>query len=122
MGPEGPWRLRAILAYGVFGLVGFLAQIVVGVGARLLPLYVWMTAFGGRLLDEPPPSPHELAARPVLAVVLACWLAGVPALAAGFAFDALHLLRGAALLLCLATLLGAREHLRVLRRFRGGVL
>ena len=36
------------MAYGVFGLVGFLSQIVVGVEARVLPLFGWLWGFADR--------------------------------------------------------------------------
>jgi hypothetical protein len=117
--PDGAWKLRAAAAYGVLGLVGFLSQMVVGIGARLLPLYAWLRGFGGRVLNEEPPSPHELTARPALALVLACWVLGVPGLATGLVFDSLPLLSGAATLLALGTLIHAREEIRVLRLFRG---
>jgi hypothetical protein len=42
--PPAEWKLRAALVYGVFGLVGFLSQMVVGVSRRLLPLFAWLRA------------------------------------------------------------------------------
>ena len=39
-----PNTLRVAMAYGVFGLVGFLAQIVVGMEGRLLPIFAWYWA------------------------------------------------------------------------------
>jgi hypothetical protein len=36
--PPTAWKLAAVPVYGVLGLVGFLAQMVIGVNARLLPL------------------------------------------------------------------------------------
>src|SRR5436305_1674234 len=54
--PPAEWKLGAAMAYGVFALVGFLAQMIVGVNARLLPIFAWLASYGGRLLDAPPPS------------------------------------------------------------------
>src|SRR5436305_4029402 len=54
--PPAQWKLGAAMAYGVFALVGFLAQMIVGVNARLLPIFAWLASYGGRLLDAPPPS------------------------------------------------------------------
>ena len=40
-----PATLRIAMAYGVFGLVGFLAQMVVGMEGRLLPIFAWYWAY-----------------------------------------------------------------------------
>jgi hypothetical protein len=37
--------LRITMAYGVFGLVGFLAQVIVGMAGRLLPIFAWYWAY-----------------------------------------------------------------------------
>ncbi len=81
--PVSPRTLHAAAAYGVFGLVGFLAQMVVAMEARLLPLFVWYWAYarGGRRV--PPASPHAMRDRTLQAIVFTAWTAGVPALAAG---------------------------------------
>lgn len=118
LGPEGRWRLPAASAYGVLGLVGFLAQIVVGVGARLVPLYAWLSGYGGRRLDEPPPSPHELTARPGVAAVFFLWIAGLPLLAAGLACELPPMFGAGGVLLAVATVVDLREQLVVLGRFR----
>jgi hypothetical protein len=59
--PLSPFSLQAAAAYGVFGLVGFLAQMVVAFEVRLWPLRDAM----------------------LRAVVFLGWTVGVPALAAG---------------------------------------
>ncbi len=97
--PAASWKLGAAMAYGVAGLVGFLSQMVVGVAARFVPLWVWLGAYGGRLHDRRPPSPYRLADRRLQVGVLALWTAGVPALALGLSLDRLGVLRlGGALL------------------------
>jgi hypothetical protein len=102
--PPAEWKLGAAMAYGVFALVGFLAQMIVGVNARLLPIFAWLASYGGRLLDAPPPSPHALPSRPLQAGACALWAVGVPLLAAGLAADRLALVSagGGALLAGLA--------------------
>ena len=57
LSPAGDWKLSAVMVYGVLGLVGFLAQMVIGVNARLLPLFSWLTAYAGDDFRTVPPSP-----------------------------------------------------------------
>jgi hypothetical protein len=107
--------LRVATAYGVFGLVGFLSQMVVAMKGRLLPLLAWYWAFaedGGR---SPVPSPHVMAWRDGQLAVFALWLFGVPVLAGGLAFDALPFVRFAAWALLAATLLDAAQAVAILR-------
>ena len=52
---------RARMADGTLGLVGFLAQIVVGIQGRLLPMHGWYRAFEARGMQPPPQSVHTLA-------------------------------------------------------------
>jgi hypothetical protein len=61
--------LRLAIAYGVFGLLGFLAQMVVGVQARLVPRLAWIQE-----------------------VTFTAWSLAVPAIAVGFALNAIPLL------------------------------
>jgi len=114
--PPGEWKLRAALVYGVFGLVGFLAQMVVGVSLRLLPLYAWLRAAERADFPAQPPSPHSLPARPLQAVGLALWTLGVPLLAAGFALDRPPLVSTGAAALFVAVVLGALGNLLLVRR------
>jgi len=72
--PLSPFSLRAAAAYGVFGLVGFLAQMIVAIEARLVPLR-------DRMLQ---------------AVVFVGWSIGVPALAAGLFLESATLVAGGA--------------------------
>jgi hypothetical protein len=50
LAPASDASLAVAMAYGVLALVGFLAQMVVGVAARLVPLYAWLWGFA----DRPP--------------------------------------------------------------------
>ena len=85
--------LRLALAYGVFGLVGFLAQIIVGVQLRLLPVTSTALSAWSFLL----------------------WLWGVPALALGLALDGIPLLTFGALALEAGVVIGAIQAVRAAR-------
>jgi hypothetical protein len=114
--PAAEWKLRAALVYGLFGLVGFLAQMVVGVSLRLLPLYAWLRAYERTGFTEQPASPHATPARPAQAAGFLLWTAGVPLLAAGFAFDRLMLVSAGAGALFLAVVLGGLGDVLLFRR------
>jgi hypothetical protein len=96
---------RLVLAYGAFGLIGFLAQIVVGMETRLLPTFAWYWAFVNADQKGPVRSPHLMGWRPGQLIVCVLWLVGVPALAAGLAFGAARLVGTAAWCPLAATLL-----------------
>lgn len=115
LGFGGASRVRLQWVYGVAGLVGFLAQIVVGMQGRLVPLYAWYRAFsanGGR-----PPSraandlPSSVFARPLCLL----WAVGVPLLAWGLASGATTMIRAAATILGAGVVLGL-AYLRYLLR------
>jgi len=85
--PMSPRTLHAAAAYGVLGLVGFLAQMVVAMEARLVPLVTWFWAYAGSGYRVAPPSPHRMRDRSLQAVVFGAWTIGVPALATGMALE-----------------------------------
>ncbi len=114
--PPAAWRLPAILAYGVAGLVGFLSQMVVGVEGRLLPLYVWLRARRLRPAGRRPPPPSDLPGRRLQATVLGLWTIGVPLLAVGLTLDRHGLLRAGAVLLAAAAAAGLAQIAVLLRR------
>jgi hypothetical protein len=87
--------LRVAMAYGVVGLVGFLAQMIVAMGGRLLPVFAWYWASADAGAARPVVSPHDMPWRPGQYIVFALWLAGVPALAAGLAMDLVPVVRAA---------------------------
>jgi hypothetical protein len=107
--------LRIAMAYGVFGLVGFLAQLVVGMEGRLLPLFAWYWASANTGYKGPVPSPHDMAWRGGQQIVFVLWLVGVPALAGGLAFDAVPVVAAAAWCLLAATLLDSVNAARILQ-------
>jgi hypothetical protein len=111
--------LRIATAYGVFGLVGFLAQMVVGMEGRLLPLFAWYWAFANSGCKGPVPSPHDMAWRDGQELAFILWLFGVPALAGGLAFDAVPVVRAAAWCLLLATVVDSVSAVRILRHAFG---
>jgi hypothetical protein len=114
--PPSEATLAGALAYGVLALVGFLAQMVVGVAARLLPLYAWLWGFQDRGQQESPPSPHFALSRPVQMVTLGLWTLGVPGLAAGLALDRHPWISASAAALAAAVVMGGANLVLGVRR------
>lgn len=110
--------LRAAAAYGVLGLVGFLAQMIVAMKGRLLPQFAWYWASADSGGESRVPAPHEMAWRGGQELVFVLWLFGVPVLAAGLAFGAVPFVRAAGWSLLAATLLDAAQSAIVLRHAR----
>jgi hypothetical protein len=79
------WTIPLGWIYGTAGLVGFLAQIVVGIQGRLLPLHGWYRAFEAGGMQPPARSAHTLASPALAKAILAAWSVGVPLLMAGLA-------------------------------------
>ena len=107
--------LRVAMAYGVFGLVGFLAQMVVGMEGRLLPTFAWYWAWANSGYKGPVPSPHEMPWRSGQEVAFVLWQFGVPALAGGLALDAVPFVRAGSWCLFAAALIDAVNVARILR-------
>ena len=105
--------MRMALAYGVFGLVGFLAQMVAGMQLRLLPLLAWYSAAHRAAAPESLPSMSVLSATPLAGAAWLLWLWGVPALATGFFAGVIPLLAGGALALEAAVAIGAIQAIRL---------
>lgn len=110
--PVSESTLRAALLYGVFGLVGFLAQVIIAFELRILPTAAayWALQRTGGTSTGRPYVPNE---RRRFAVYCA-WLAGVPALGAGFFFTAPLVLGAAAWLLVGAVVLGAIDAAQII--------
>jgi hypothetical protein len=97
--------LRIAMAYGVFGIVGFLAQIVIGMEGRLLPIFAWYWAYANTGYQGQVPSQHTMPWRRGQIVAFVLWLAGVPMLAVSLAYDLAPLVSAGGWCLLAATLL-----------------
>jgi hypothetical protein len=113
--PPLEWKLRAAAAYGVLGLVGFLSQMVVGMSARLWPMFSWTHSFVGSGFAVPPPTPHVMPDRRLQALTFFLWVACVPLLAAGLYFPDVALVRASAWGLFAAVVAETLNSARVLR-------
>ncbi len=82
-----PQRVPLMWCYGVAGLVGFLAQMVVGIQGRLLPMYAWYRALAARNGVPPARAVHDLVSAPFARAIFWAWTAGVPLLGWGLAFQ-----------------------------------
>jgi len=102
--------------YGVLGLVGFLAQIVVGVESRLLPMVAWLWSFAEGGHKDLPLSLHETPSRPIEAARFGLWTIGVPLLAWGAFHESERATSAAGALLLVATLANAANLVVMLRR------
>ena len=114
--PPAAWKTGAAAVYGVFALVGFLSQMVVGMQARLLPLFAWLHANARSGHTVLPPSPYAMPERRLQQAVLALWMVGIPGLAFAFYSGDPLWLRGAAGVMLAAVLLKAVNDVRVVRR------
>lgn len=102
-------------AYGVTGVLGFVAQMVMGIGGRMLPMYAWYRAMeraGGGL---PGRSVQGLIVPSLALAALGCWLPGVPLLTFGLAAGHHWSIAGGAAVLLAGTLAHA-AHAAVLTR------
>ena len=112
--PMSDALLRAALAYGTCGLLGFLAQMIVAMQTRLLPLFRWYHLYAGSEYRVVPPSPWTMRDRQLQWMSCIAWAVGVPAIALGLSLDAVLLLATGAWMLLAGVLLSAFDHLRVL--------
>ena len=113
--PPGAWKIGAAMVYGVFGLLGFLAQLVIGVGARLLPTFAWMHAYVASDFEIVPPSQYTMHRRAVQLAGFGLWSLGVPLLAAGLYRDAWWMISGSGAVLFGALVCNAYNAVRIVR-------
>jgi len=114
--PMSPRTLHLAAAYGAAGLVGFLAQIVAAMEARLLPMAVWFWAYAASGYRVPPPSPHTMRDRTLQAIVFAGWTAGVPLLTAGLFLESARLVGAGAWTLFAAVAVATLDNAFMLTR------
>jgi hypothetical protein len=114
--PTSARTLPLAAAYGVFGLLGFLSQMVVAMEARLLPLASWYWAYAGSDFKTPPPSPLTMRDRTLQAIVYAGWTIGVPSLAAGLYLESASLVAAGAWALFAAVTIGTIDNVSILIR------
>lgn len=94
-------------SYGAAGLLGFVVQMVVGIGGRLLPLYVWYRALERGEGAVPDRSVHRLIVPGLSLAVLVSWFIGLPVFAAGLAGGRLALIALGAAAMLVGTALNA---------------
>ncbi len=113
--PPSDMSLRLAIAYGVFGLVGFLAQMVVGMQARLVPLLAWYLALADSGFKGPVVPPYAMPIRSLQQVIFTVWAFAVPSIAVGFALNAIPLLSAGAWTLLAGVILSAAGNWAVAR-------
>jgi len=109
------WQLRGILLYGTFGLLGFLGQIILGLGMRLFPMFAWMEGMSRSSVGAPWLAPHDMPSRPLQYAILILWTVGVPLLGFGLALDRIAWVGAGGWALTGAALLASVNTARVLR-------
>src|SRR5262249_48960585 len=112
--PTSSQTLHAAAAYGVLGLVGFLAQTVVAMEARLLPMVMWFWAYRESGYRVAPPSPFAMRDRMLQAVVFVGWTISVPALATGLFLDSARLVATGAWSLLAAVIVATLDNVFML--------
>jgi len=108
--------LRLASVYAVFGLIGFLSQIIVGVEGRILPLFAWLWGFADRHYESSPPSLHGAPVHPLQAMVFVLWTLAVPGLALGLANERIRAVSVSAGALLIAVVAALANAVVVLRR------
>jgi hypothetical protein len=102
--PESELTYRLAPLYGVFGLLGFFGQLVLGVETRILPMFAAYYANRNACQVGPVIKPYQMTSRPLQWAVFLLWTAGIPLLAGGMSLSSASLVRsGASLLLCAAS-------------------
>ena len=112
--------LRLGAVYGVLGLVGFLAQFIVGIAGRLLPLAFWMQEFVRNGYAPLAVPLHRLPDRRLQVLIIVGWALGVPCLVLGVYLVQPEFVRLAAGLLLVGALGDGANRLVVQRRALAG--
>lgn len=102
--------------YGGAGILGFAAQMVVGIQGRLVPMQAWYRSMGHRGGEPPAISVHVLIRPPLARAILIAWSAGVPLLVGGLASGRRPAIAAGAALLLAATCMNAAHGALMARR------
>lgn len=104
-----------IWVYGVAAIVGYLSQIVIGMGGRLFPMLAWYVhmAEHGR---APECVPQDLVVDRLVNMTCWTWLPGVPALAIGLGFTLPALTAAASVSLAIGVVANGAHLVAMLRR------
>ena len=113
--PPGQLAVRLGWVYGAAGTLGFLAQFIVGMQGRLVPLYAWYRAMAARGGRPPGRSAHALPDARFARALFLLWTAAVPLLIAGLATSAPSLIRIGALVLACGISVGWLYIVRMVR-------
>jgi hypothetical protein len=113
--PSSERILRIAAAYGVAGIVGFLAQMVLGMQMRILPMLAAYHANLQATCEAPPTTPRDMGHHGAQAAVFVLWSAGVPLLAVGMYMESGPLVAAAGWALLAASVLGSINAAAVLR-------
>ena len=104
--------------YGVAGLMGFLAQMVVGMQGRLVPLYAWYRAYAS--IGAPPSVAANALPSPAFARwIFLCWACGLPLFAWGLPHADQFAIRFGAALLMIGIVIGGAYIAHLLRHAHG---
>ena len=107
------WLIGLGWIYGAAGLVGFLAQIVVGIQGRLLPLYGWYRLMQLGNMQPPARSAHTLASHALARAILIAWTFGVPLLVYGLAAALPPMIRAGSAVLLAGVVLNAAQAMTI---------
>jgi hypothetical protein len=102
--------------YGTAGLIGFLAQIVVGIQGRLLPLFGWYRMMEQGNMQPPARSAHSLPSHRLSKLILVTWTLGVPALMTGLVAGLNPVITVGSALLLSGVLLNARQMMTIIKK------
>jgi hypothetical protein len=102
--------------YGTLAIVGFLAQVIVGIEGRLLPMHAWYREFEAGGFSPPARAVHGLPSLRLARAICVAWLLGVPLLAAGLPLGLSSLIRLASAVLLAGVVLNATHAAVMLRR------
>ena len=106
--------IRWAVAYGVFGLIGFLGQLVAAVAGELLPSELWIRRFGAGQVPNPPPPLAWVSPPARWSAALGLGLAA-PLLALGSAFESSAAITAGAMVFLIGALGQGASFVRLFR-------